>query len=107
MRRERKTAAKRERKQKRARRKVNAKLAKELVAVQFRRAVYWPTKACDHPGIEGYRDEEEAWQLLEAIARKRALYVGGPNPAARAFEVVDCACGFWHVATIYRQESAS
>jgi hypothetical protein len=80
-----------------AARKSKVEAGRALLATRLRRGAFWPGQSCPHQGVEAFRDEEDAWLLVEMIASKRALYTGTRSAAPRAVEVVDCECGFWHV----------
>ena len=67
--------------------------ARERLRVQLWRGVLWPFDPCPTPGIEAFRTQEEVWNIVNQIAKKRALYGSGGG----SLTVRECECGYWHL----------
>lgn len=73
--------------------KARLKSARKEAWAKLRRGVFWPLDSCPTPGIEAFRTQEEVWNIVNQIAKKRALYGSGGG----SLTVRECECGYWHL----------
>lgn len=69
------------------------KAARKEAWAKLRRRAFWPLDSCPTPGIEAFRTQEEVWNIVNQIAKKRALYGSGGG----SLTVRECECGYWHL----------